>query len=95
MTEFETTDDRDPSAELEEFLEREWDLWHAQEGHDPDQDWSSLPIRFVAREANGLIVGAARGRIAVGMGYLDELMVAKEHRGRGIGGNLVERFETL
>lgn len=81
------------SGELEAFLDAEWDAWHQREGHDPDEDWSSKEVVFVARDDAGSIVGAALGRYSVGIGHLSELMVAEDRRGEGLGAELVSRFE--
>jgi len=84
---------RSPSDELEGFLEGEWAAWHAAQGHDPTVDWSGSSIAIVARDADGTIVGAAKGGMSAGIGHLRELMTAAHRRGEGVGSELVRQFE--
>lgn len=94
-TKFKVTEDdgHESGAELTNFLDAEWNAWHAREGHDPNADWTGSDVTFVARDAAGTIVGAAIGRYSVGVGHLSELMIAEQLRGEGLGTELVRRFE--
>lgn len=82
-----------PDQEVEEFLDREWAAWHAQMDYDPSVDWSGRAIRIVARDEDRGIVGAAVGRVRAGVGHLSELMVSSRVRRKGLGTELVKRFE--
>jgi ribosomal protein S18 acetylase RimI-like enzyme len=68
-----------------EALSTEWNfrvIWHEQR-HE------------LAATQDGAIVGVASLRIAASLAHLESLIVAPEHRRRGIGRLLVERAEHL
>jgi GNAT superfamily N-acetyltransferase len=68
-----------------EALSTEWNfrvIWHEQR-HE------------LAATENGAIVGVAGLRIAASLTHLESLIVAPDHRRRGIGRLLVERAEQL
>ena len=46
-----------------------------------------------ATRGQGELLGVARYSVAEGVGYLRELVVKEEHRGQGVGGELLTRFE--
>ncbi|HET7559973.1 MAG TPA: GNAT family N-acetyltransferase [Limnochordia bacterium] len=48
----------------------------------------------VCAEADGLLVGAAVAKIDGGVAELEELIVAPDWRGRGVGRELLQRFEA-
>jgi GNAT superfamily N-acetyltransferase len=76
--------------EVREFLAREWPL--ADRGlFGADLDWTSRPVVVEARAGREL-AGVALGEAVAGMARLHDLLVAEPHRGRGLGGRLVELF---
>jgi GNAT superfamily N-acetyltransferase len=76
--------------EVREFLAREWPL--ADRGlFGADLDWTSRPVVVEARAGREL-AGVALGEAVAGMARLHDLLVAERHRGRGLGGRLVELF---
>lgn len=81
-------------GEVEAFLDREWEAYHRDQGHDLSVDWSPRPLLLTARDDTGRLVGVAQGRISAGIGHLSELIVAAPARGQGIGGRLLEAFEA-
>lgn len=85
--------DGDASDEIAGFLEREWEAYHREQGHDPGVTWVQSPLLVTARDDAGRLIGVARGRVRAGVGHLSELMVARDARGRGVGGRLLAAFE--
>ena len=76
--------------EVREFLAREWPL--ADRGlFGADLDWTSRPVVVEARAGRDLC-GVALGEAVAGMARLHDLLVAEPHRGKGLGGRLVELF---
>jgi GNAT superfamily N-acetyltransferase len=76
--------------EVREFLSREWPL--ADRGlFGADLDWTSRPVVVEARAGREL-AGVALGEVVAGMARLHDLLVAEPHRGKGLGGRLVELF---
>ena len=76
--------------EVREFLAREWAL--ADRGlFGADLDWTSRPVVVEARVGREL-AGVAVGEAVAGMARLHDLLVTESHRGRGLGGRLVELF---
>jgi GNAT superfamily N-acetyltransferase len=74
--------------ELEEFAAREWARYNAEVGI----TWDSRRY-WLAAELGGRLVGLAAFHIVGGVGHLDQLLVAKGYRGRGIGSKLLKGFE--
>lgn len=74
--------------ELEEFAAQEWARYNAEVG----VTWDSQRY-WLAAELEGRLVGLAVFHIVGGVGHLDQLLVAKEYRGRGIGSTLLNGFE--
>jgi ribosomal-protein-alanine N-acetyltransferase len=54
-------------------------------------DWVSRPLTVDVRR-DGRLVGLASGELVAGMVRLNDLMVARPARGRGVGAELVEAF---
>lgn len=52
-------------------------------------------IAIFARDQKGTIVGGATGEVTWGWLYVDMLWVNEDHRGNGIGSNLMARIEEL
>jgi len=75
--------------ELEEFAALEWARYNAEAG----VTWDSRRY-WLAAELGGQLVGFAVFHIVGGVGHLDQLLVAKEYRGRGIGSKLLQEFEA-
>ena len=75
-------------AEIEEFAAREWAQYNAEVG----VNWDSRRY-YLAAELGGRPVGLAVFHIVGGVGHLDQLLVAKAHRGQGIGSQLIGEFE--
>jgi GNAT superfamily N-acetyltransferase len=80
---------------IQTFSEREWAVVDVEEHgfHDPEV-WKKR-WHFLAAYENGGIVGAAAFVVEAGVGYLDDLMVGAGYRGRGIGSQLLARFEEI
>ena len=80
---------------VEAFSEREWGAVDVEQFgfHNPEA-WKRKWHYLGAYEGGG-IVGAAAFVIEAGVGYLDDLIVGAGYRGRGIGGQLLARFEGI
>ncbi|MCR4404556.1 MAG: GNAT family N-acetyltransferase [Candidatus Acetothermia bacterium] len=76
--------------ELEGFAAKEWQRYNAEVG----VTWDSRRYYLLA-EVGGLPVGLAAFHLVGGVGHLDQLLVAKECRGRGLGSRLLREFERL
>ena len=76
--------------EVREFLAREWPLADRRL-FGADLDWTSRPVVVEARAGREL-AGVALGEAVAGLARLHDLLVAEAHRGRGLGGRLVELF---
>jgi len=76
--------------EVREFLAREWPAADRRL-FGAGVDWTSRPVVVEARAGREL-AGVALGEVVAGMARLHDLLVAERHRGRGLGGRLVELF---
>lgn len=76
------------AEEIAEFQSREWQRYDAEVGI----RWDSRRCHLAA-ERDGQLVGIAVYHIVGGVGHLDQLLVAKEHREQGIGSRLLREFE--
>ncbi|MFQ6090924.1 MAG: GNAT family N-acetyltransferase [Candidatus Bipolaricaulia bacterium] len=74
--------------ETEEFRSREWRRYDEEVG----VTWDSRH-HYLAAELEGLVVGIAHFHIVGGVGHLDQLLVSKDYRSRGIGAQLLNEFE--
>lgn len=80
-------------AEIKKFNDYEWidaDIKY----YGKAEHWVTKNFVFKAEE-NGVIVGNIYGKFASGVLYIDDLMVAKEKRGLGIGKMLMEKAEEF
>lgn len=75
---------------VERFRSREWYKFNKEQGYSWDQKKYSL----IALE-NKKLIGFAKFKITGGASYLNELIVSKEFRGKGIGNLLIKRFEEF
>lgn len=77
------------------FSEREWGAVDVERFgfHNPEA-WKRK-WHYLAAYEGGDIVGAAAFVIEAGVGYLDDLIVGAGYRGRGIGSQLLARFEVI
>ena len=75
--------------ELAEFAAQEWARYNAEAG----VNWD-LRRYWLAAEVGGRLVGFAAFHIVGGVGHLDQLLVAKEYRRRGIGSRLLKECEA-
>lgn len=76
--------------EVEEFAAREWACYNAEVG----VTWDSRRYYLLA-DIGGQVVGLAAFHIVGGVGHLDQLLVAKGFRRRGLGSRLLREFERL
>lgn len=76
------------AEEIAQFQTEEWARYNAEVG----VRWDSQRYRLMA-EVEGKIVGIAVYHVVGGVGHLDQLLVAKDHRGQGIGSRLLNEFE--
>lgn len=74
--------------EIEEFRAREWRRYDKEVGI----SWDSRHY-YLAAELDSFLVGIAHFHIVGGVGHLDQLLVAKDHRSLGIGSRLLKEFE--
>ncbi len=80
---------RDATAgEIAGFQAEEWARYDEEVG----VRWDSRRYQLAA-ELDGKLVGIAVYHIVGGVGHLDQLLVAKDYRGRGIGSQLLAEFE--
>lgn len=77
--------------ETKEFEIKEWTAIDA-EHWGREIEWKEFGYRFKA-ELNGQIVGLIFGTHEAGTTYVHDLIVAKEHRGKGIGTKLLTFIE--
>jgi GNAT superfamily N-acetyltransferase len=56
--------------------------------------WHEQRHEFAAT-ANGVVIGVLGLRIAASLAHVDSVIVAPEHRRRGVGRRLLERAETV
>lgn len=82
------------TEEIERFTEEAWRAYHVEQGHDLSYDWDSQPVFLIASNEERRIIGVAEGRIGAGVGYLSELIVDRDYRGCGVGGELLAEFEA-
>ena len=76
------------AEEIAQFQDEEWARYNAEVG----VRWDSRRYQLMA-ELDGQIVGIAVYHIVGGVGHLDQLLVAKDYRGQGIGSQLLNEFE--
>lgn len=76
--------------ETKDFVKSEWpDVDEELYGI---RDWVEKDFLFKADE-NGVVVGSIMGKYAAGVLYIDDLIVAKTQRGKGIGKMLMVKAE--
>ncbi|MHB1344340.1 MAG: GNAT family N-acetyltransferase [Thermoleophilia bacterium] len=73
------------------FLREEWPLADA-EILGRTYDWSAETVDLVAREGRQ-VIGVLRGHFTGGVATINELLVRKDRRGRGVGALLVRTLE--
>lgn len=79
------------SEEIQEFNDREWvaaDTIYYGAG----TEWIKEKYVFKAEE-DGKIVGSIAGKYEEGVLYIDDVIVAKDKRGLGIGKDLIKKAE--
>ncbi|MEW6154417.1 MAG: GNAT family N-acetyltransferase [Actinomycetota bacterium] len=81
----------DPEARA--FSDAEWErLWEAQGVAGGDPERANLAV--VARR-HGRLVATAEGWAYAGVAFLDNLLVAEDLRGQGIGSHVLAAFESV
>lgn len=78
------------TEEQVEFAASQWALFDANHS----MGWSREPFVIAFRKGEGLIA-QARGWTDGGVGFLAELLVRPDLRGRGLGGRLLGEFYAL
>jgi GNAT superfamily N-acetyltransferase len=80
---------------IQEFLDREWNPVNESifGRHDPAM-WEVQRYALAAYDGD-IIVGAALFKIEAGLGKLSEIIASADHRGQGVGGALLARFEEI
>lgn len=80
---------------LAEFLAQEWEAYDQENfGGSTRELWRITNHSLVAYEGDR-VVGGAVFKIEAGVGKLDELLVARRERGKGVGSKLLTRFEEM
>jgi GNAT superfamily N-acetyltransferase len=74
------------------FFREEWPLAD-EETFGRRMDWRAEPLALIVRRRKR-VLAVLRGHFVGGVGSLDEFVVGKGHRGRGLGSALLRRFET-
>lgn len=83
----------EPSYACRSFLDCNWPLAnHEIFGWSNQERWRKESFTLWC-EVDGQILGVALFWTMGGVGYLSQLLVDKDHRGKGIGGKLVQAFE--
>ncbi len=80
---------------VEPFLDREWRAVDLERFGFYDPEAWKRKWHYLAAYEGGDIVGVATFVIEAGVGYLDDLIVGAGNRGRGIGSQLLARFEEM
>jgi GNAT superfamily N-acetyltransferase len=81
---------RTESNQVRRFLATEWRRAD-QRLFGAAPDWTSHPL-VVEAHLGSTLIGVALGEVIAGIARLNDVLVAEERQGAGIGGQLVERF---
>jgi ribosomal protein S18 acetylase RimI-like enzyme len=81
------------SEEIKEFNQTEW-IEADVKYYGKQNVWVEKDFVFKAEEG-GKIVGSISGKFAAGVLYIDDLIVAKNQRGKGIGKMLMKKAEDF
>ena len=76
--------------EIGDFWKQEWKLFDRELGF----DWKYSTIMLAAYEGSD-IIGAALIKLLGGVAYLEQLIVANNYRRKGIGSELMNKFEEI
>lgn len=76
--------------EIKEFRTAAWKRFNDEKGYSIKET-----EHFLSAEKDEIIVGFSQYYLNGGVGYLDQLIVAREERGKGIGKSLLSRFEEI
>ena len=78
--------------DIAHFLEEQWTIEDKE--HYGEVGWQDASFLFKAEE-NGLIIGVAMGRIQSGVVLIEDIIVHREQRGKGVGKLLVAKIESF
>jgi ribosomal protein S18 acetylase RimI-like enzyme len=87
------TIEKSSKTEIKPFNAKEWVATNVKHYGKPD-NWIEEEFVFKAVE-DGEIVGTIYGEFAAGVLYIDDIVVAKDKRGSGIGRMLMEKAEEF
>ncbi|MBI2844915.1 MAG: GNAT family N-acetyltransferase [Chloroflexi bacterium] len=80
---------------VKDFLDREWEPFDLEQfGGHTQEIWAEQTYSLAAYQGE-VVVGAAVFQIEGGVGKLEELIVGTDYRQRGVGGQLIDRFEEI
>lgn len=81
------------AEEIKDFNESEWKKAD-EKYYGKENKWVEKEFVFKAEE-NGKIVGSISGKFAAGVLHIDDLIVAKNKRGKGVGKMLMQKAEKF
>jgi GNAT superfamily N-acetyltransferase len=87
----EITEDEYPELEAVEAIQRGLHAYNQQMGGPYDRE----PVTVLARDGEGEVVGGLLGLTYWNWLFIDWLWLAPEHRGRGVGSQLLEHAEAI
>jgi GNAT superfamily N-acetyltransferase len=76
--------------EIKDFWKQEWRKFDEELGF----QWKDRAVMLAAYEGSE-ILGAALIKLLGGCAYLEQLIIAKSQRGKGMGSSLMKEFENL
>jgi|GEM_PF-144900 len=82
---------RGNERDVTRFFREEWPLAD-EETFGRRLDWSAEPFALIVRRRK-YVLGVLKGHFIGGVASIDEFVVGRRHRGRGLGSALLDRFE--
>jgi len=81
---------KEDETSVEEFKHKEWKKFDKERGYQK----KDKKYAFIAMKAKK-IIGFIKFTITGGVGYLNQLIIGKDMRKKGIGRELIEKFEKI
>ncbi|MEM7246830.1 MAG: GNAT family N-acetyltransferase [Acidobacteriota bacterium] len=90
MSEITCTIETDPRPEDIDVIEQGLETYDREHAGPLSYD----PLTLLARDSEGTVIGGLRGTVGGGWMYVLSLWVAPEHRGRGLGAQILREAEA-